>query len=213
MLQQWLWFFFYVRGIINVSRKNFNLNQESNPGSLTLKTSKQDQYGQNINIWNLLIMVLGHILGQYKIENVWIKIILNIPVSKTLLYEYHKCVICYNTYITWEMTLIILLCVSITPLGKPVVPLEHSITATSSCGSASIGSKLFDLSERVAENGMCLWLSALPNTIIPLTQLCCLATSSIRCKAISEQNMSFGFEILRAWCNSPGNTTNVLMQK
>ena len=69
----------------------------------------------------------------------------------------------FYTYLNCSRLETILLCVNITPLGSPVVPLEYGRTTTSSIGSILMFSgKAFPSSSNKVENGW--WPSAVPNT-------------------------------------------------
>lgn len=97
-------------------------------------------------------------------------------------------------------------CVSITPFGNPVVPLEHWIAAVIFKSLTSGSWKLRDLSRTKLINGVCLCDNGNPKVTISFRNPTWCEISSTLFSAPSEQNIMRGLDILTAWRSSPANS-------
>ena len=103
-------------------------------------------------------------------------------------------------------------CVSTTPFGIPVVPLEHIIAAVWSLSFTSSGWKQDDLCCRKLTKGVCLCENGNPKVTISFTNPTSRATWSMCFCTLSEQNIMCGLDILTLCSSSPADITVVWLQ-
>ena len=91
-----------------------------------------------------------------------------------------------------------------TPLGRPVVPLEQRMTAIISSGFPLLdGRKFRELSFTKLEKAVCLLDFFSPKETTSFISLMSWETSRIRSSALSDEKIIRGFEMFKAWFSSP----------